>query len=159
MLVGRDYFDVGILLLHLLKKARLALFRARRSFGITKHDHFALAAQQLSQTICPQPAPFAIVGSHETDNEIRLERRVDDHRRHAGTLRFFDRTGQGAIVQRRQHNSVYSLRGEPLDYLDLLFAIVFAQRALPDDFDFNATRRQFALGLDAAGVNALPKLM
>jgi hypothetical protein len=38
-------------------------------------------------------------------------------------------------------------------------AIVLAQRALPDDFDFNSTRRQFALGLDGAGVNALPKLM
>ena len=48
---------------------------------------------------------------------------------------------------------------KPFDDLDLLLAIVLAERALPDHLDVDALRLQLALGLDRAGVDGLPELV
>ena len=51
------------------------------------------------------------------------------------------------------------LAREALDHLDLLLAVVLADRPLPDDLDLDALGLQVARGLDGAGVDALPELV
>ena len=65
---------------------------------------------------------------------------------------------EGAIVERREHEPVDALAGESLDHLHLLFAVVLAQRPFPGDRDVQAFGLQFTLGLDRAGVDAVPEL-
>ena len=74
-------------------------------------------------------------------------------------VRFFDGPHQRAIVERRKHQPIDTLRNKAFDYLNLLFAIIFAQRALPYDFDLGPLRRQFARRFDCPGMNALPEFM
>src|SRR5262249_38998809 len=45
------------------------------------------------------------------------------------------------------------------DNLNLLLAIVFAERALPDHFDLRSLRRKLTRRFDRAGVNALPEFV
>src|SRR2546426_5229494 len=85
--------------------------------------------------------------------------RIYNHRWHAGALRFFHRTNERAIVERRQHDPVYTLRAEALDHLDLLFAIVFAQWAFPNHLYWSALSRKLSRCLETAGMNTLPKLV
>ena len=146
-------------MLDLLEEPVFTILGAGRAFGITKQNYFAFAGQQLAQTIRRQHAALAIVGGHEADNRIRIKRRIDDHGRHVGALRFLNRAHQGAIVQRRQHDAIDALRSETFDHLDLLLAIVFAQRAFPDHSHLVARRRKLTRRFDGAGVNAFPKLM
>src|SRR5581483_9085713 len=93
VLISRDQFDVRILLLHLLKKASLALFSTRRPFRITQQNHFAFSAQQFA---------LAIVGRDKADYRLRLEGRINYYRRDARGLSFFDWSHERAIVERRQ---------------------------------------------------------
>ena len=74
-------------------------------------------------------------------------------------LRLLDRPHQRPGVERRQHDAADALALEALDDLDLLLAVVLAQRALPDDADVDALRLQLALGLDRAGVDGVPELV
>ena len=106
-----------------------------------KHEHFAFAVQQLAHAIRGERSAFAIVSGDETDNIFRLQTRVDDDCGHTGAFGFVDGTHQRAIVERREHDAAHTLRGESFDDLNLLFAIVFAERAFPDDFYFSALRR------------------
>ena len=39
------------------------------------------------------------------------------------------------------------------------YAVVLAQRAFPNDFDFSSISRKLALGFDSPGVNALPEFV
>ena len=72
---------------------------------------------------------------------------------------FLDRPDERPGVERRQHDAADALAQEALDDLDLLLAIVLAERALPDHVDVDALRLQLALGLDRAGVDGAPELV
>ena len=49
-------------------------------------------------------------------------------------------TAPAPVVERREHDAVDVPIDEILDDLDLLFAVVFLQRALPDDVDAQFVR-------------------
>src|SRR5581483_6894781 len=159
VLISRDQFDVRILLLHLLKKASLALFSTRRPFRITQQNHFAFSAQQFAEAIRAQHSALALVGRDKADYRLRLEGRINYYRRDPRGLSFFDWSHERAIVERRQDDPADALRSESFDYLNLLLAIVFAQGAFPDHFHLGARRREFARSLDSSGMDALPKLV
>src|SRR5688572_5747473 len=95
----------------------------------------------------------------EADNLFRLQTRIDNHRRNAGTLRVSDRTNESTIVEWREYNAINALRCESFDDLNLLLAIVLTQRAFPDHLDQSPLGREFTCGLVAAGVNALPEFV
>ena len=78
---------------------------------------------------CP-PLPLSVADVADGDVR-RLEVRVEEHGRDAGAGRFLDRALQRLAVERRQHDALDALAGEAFDDLDLLLAIVLADRALP----------------------------
>ena len=65
------------------------------------------------------------------------------------------RGDQSLRIERRQTDAVDSLRDEVLDHPDLLLAVVFQQRPLPQDL----ARRKLLGGLIGAVVHRLPELV
>src|SRR5438093_39982 len=102
---------------------------------------------------------LVIVRGHEADDGVRLESGIDDHRGHACAPGFLDRSHQGAAVERREHDALHTLAEKPLHDLDLLLAIVLAQRPFPDDVDRRALAGELARRLDRPGMNTLPEFV
>jgi hypothetical protein len=113
----------------------------------------------LAHALRGERSAFAIVGSDEADELVRLQTGIDDHRGNACAFRIGDWPHERVIVERREHDAAHTLRRETFDDLDLLFAIVFTQRAFPDHFYVGSLRFEFLRGLVAAGVNAFPELV
>ena len=62
-------------------------------------------------------------------------------------------------IQWRERDPANAASGEVLDRLNLLIAIVFAQRALPKDLRLNAFAIELLLRLQRARVDGLPELV
>ena len=56
-------------------------------------------------------------------------------------------------IQRCQHDTAHAAADEIFHDLDLLVAIVFAERAFPDDFNGDAVFLELRLRFERAGVN------
>src|SRR5262249_61837571 len=158
VLIRRNQRDAGIGP-DLFFESLFALLGREDAFLIAQQQHFAFAAQQSAHLLGRELAAVMIVAGHEADRVLRLERGGDDDRGNAGALRFFDRTDERVLVERREDDAVDVPRGESFDDLHLLFTIVFADRSLPDDVDAHAVPRLVARGLHRAGVNRLPELV
>ena len=113
----------------------------------------------VAQAIGGQRTALLVVGRDETDRIPGRQRGVDDHGGDAGALRFLDRPHQRARIERGEHDAVDALAQEPFDDLDLLLAVVLANRALPGEADGHALRLVLPLRLDRAGMDALPELV
>ena len=124
----------GYSALHLLEEALLALLGARRALLVAQQEHLALAAEQLAHVArAASSPPLQVVGGDEADDLVRLEARVDDD----GRARRARRASSTAARARASSSGASTmpldaLAREALDDLDLLLAVVLAQRALPD---------------------------
>ena len=88
----------------------------------------------------------------------RLEGGVEDDGGNARLRGFLDRPLQGPAVERRQDDPLDALADEALDDLDLLLAVVLADRALPEDADRRPGGRELGrrLGMTASVRGAAP---
>src|SRR5438094_2295761 len=159
VLIRGDELNSRILCFELPEKARLPILRARGAFGVAQQQRFSLPSEQLSQAIGGECAAFSVVGSDKADNRVRLETGIDDHRRHARALRLLHRSHQTPAVQRREDDALHAFADETLHDLDLLLAVIFANRALPDQGYRIAGRRKLALRAHGSRVDRLPELM
>ena len=111
----------------------------------------------LVMLLCTGIVFFAVY--HGTGTEVR--RQID--RELAGEAAEFAhnlRTAGPDNPQQLAQAARRYLRTQPFSVSStLLFAVVFAQRSLPDEIDAHALRRQLLRRLNRAGVNALPELV
>ena len=160
VLVRRDHRHAREAALQLGQEARLALLRGRRSLLVAQHQDGALALQQLAHAPAGEVPALAVVGAHVAHGRMRrLERGVEDDGGNARARGFLDRPLQGPAVERREHDPLDALADEALDDLDLLLAVVLADRALPDDADRRPGGRELGGGLLGADADARPVLV
>ena len=137
-----------------LQKSFFAMIRAGRALLVAKHQHVALAAEQLAHSLTCQSPRGAIVGRDEAHVRFVLQVRVEDDDRHLGVERRLHRRGERGVVQRREHDAGHALRREALHQVHLGLEIVFLERSFPNHFHVHFTR-----GLLGAGVDRFPKLV
>ncbi len=83
-----------------------------------------------------------------------LKGRVEDDRGDPGPAGLRDRPDEGPVVERREDEGVDAGAGQGLDDLDLLVAVVFLERALPDDLD-----AELPGGGQGPGMDGLPEFV
>ena len=149
----------AVRLLHRVGKTCLSFNRARRTFLIPQHQCLALATEKFRETRSRNLATYAIVGGDETGEvltDFRIEAGIDDDHGNAATHREPYRIDERLVVERGEDDGIDAAGDEVFDKTDLVGAIVFATRPLPDDFDVAA---EFALSLHGARVDGFPKLV
>ena len=151
ILVRAEHLDVRVLG-DLFEEPCLAIFRARRSFGVTQHHDSAALRQHLRKPLGRHAPAQTVVGRDEADVIAALQSRVDDDDWNLRARRVADRTHERRFVERSEDDARYAARDEAFDLGDLRRAIVFAKRSPPDDVDAKLLRR-----LGRACVNALPE--
>src|SRR5437899_2707815 len=87
-----------------------------------------------------QSTSLIVIRRYEADVFIGLEVRIHDYDRDAGFHRVLDRFDQRLGIERGQNHRADVASHEILDHLDLLIAIILAQRPLPDDVNFRPLR-------------------
>jgi hypothetical protein len=92
---------------------------------------------------------LVVVRSHEAHGIRTSQTAIDDQDWDACCLSVVDWGRQSLVVERSEDDAIDLLRGEVLDNLDLLFAVVLFLRAFPNDLDIP----QFCSGFLGAGVN------
>jgi hypothetical protein len=128
--------------------------RAGRAFVQPHHDHVALAAERLAHVLARHAPGQEVAGRDQADGIVALEFGVERYHRDAGADRAGNRLAQRLVVERREQEAVDAARHQRIHDLDLIFAVVFLQRALPEDL-----HAQFAPRLHGAGVDRLPEFV
>src|ERR1051326_276537 len=159
VLVRGNDFHVGILRSEHVEKSGLARLGARRADRVPKQDQVALSVEQLAHLFPRQLAALVIVRCHKADVSVGLEVRVHDDDWDLGLEGIVHGFDQRLRIQRRQHYGAHAAHHEILHNLNLLVAVVFAQRAFPDDVHFGSLPGQLALGLDRPRMDRFPKLV
>ena len=75
-----------------------------------------------------------VVGGDKGDEVFALKTRVDNDDWNAAACGIGDGYAQGGVVEGREHYARYAARDEVFDQCDLVFAVVFFERAFPDYF-------------------------
>ena len=96
-----------------------------------------------------------VVGRHETYIIVAFEAAVDYYHWYAVANRFRDGPAEGDVIKRGKDNPVDPTGDEIFHHPYLGLAVVFLERAFPDDLD--AQVAQLLLGLDGTGVNGFPE--
>lgn len=84
---------------------------------------------------------------------------IDDHDGHAGLDGALHGLDEGAGISRGEDDAADVAAGEILDDLDLLVAVVLAQRALPEDLGLDALGVEFLLGFGGSAMDGLPEFV
>lgn len=135
------------------------MLRARRASQNAQKNDLALAAEKFGEATRAELAALVIVSRNRAGRCSGIERRVDDDDGDAGAHRHFGRASQRTRIQRRQHHAAHAAGDEIFHHLHLLLAIIFAQRAFPNDVGIDPFGLQFARSFNRTGVNGFPKLV
>ena len=149
-------FDSGVCRFEFVYKSLLSGVSAGDSFLIAQQKDFAFAVEAFAHFVGGKSAPFVIVRGNEADDFRGVQRGVDHHGGDSRCDSFFHRTNQGVAIKGSQNDSIYVLADETFYDLDLLLAVVFAQRPLPDKVDIYFLRGQITSGFYGASVDTFP---
>src|SRR5581483_7553109 len=155
VLVGRNDFEARELR-QSVEESFFAFFGARRSDGVTEQNDIAGAVEKFGHVLGGELAPFKVVGGDIADLFVRLEPGVNNNDWNAGVHGAGDGIDKGLFVERGKHDPANVAAGEVFDYLDLLVAVVLAERAFPDHFHGRPLGGKFLFSFGRAGVDRFP---
>jgi hypothetical protein len=158
MLVAGNDFDAGNFF-DRIEETGLAFFRAGGAGLVAQENDVAFAAEQFRHVFAREHAALVIVRGDKAHIFVRLQAGVHDDDGDFRTRGRIHRANQCLGVGGREHDSIHAPADEILNHLNLLVAIVLAQRPLPDDIHFHALAGEFALRFHGACMNRFPELV
>ncbi len=159
VLIRGEQVNSGEILFHNLQKPFLAFFGAGRANLEAKHDHLALALKESAEVARRDAAALAVIGGDIARNRLRQERGVDDDYGDFAARCSLDRSDEGFVVEWGEDDPIDVAADKIFHDLDLLFAVIFFQRAFPDNIYRDTLVGQLEFGLFRAGVDGFPKFM